>query len=309
MEDARTKEGERSEGSSEAVTRELITRYLSTRDEGDTFSAQENERFISTAVTYQLNPFKRELHAVVTVEDGKRKMNLIVGYEVYIKKAERTGLLDGWKAWVEGAGDTLKAVVEIQRKDWKNPFVHEVYWSEAVQRDDNGGVLDFWARMPKFQLKKVAISQGFRLCFASEIGGIPYDGSELPLKEGGSERNERSKNEISSVENPVTTSQKHPTETTHATLAESIHQRVMKEKTLFSDQHLSWIENQLRSEKTEAQLRGLLKHVEETIASGGDEKGSAQTVPRTPGAKLGSSKRRVPASLSAPGIPREIPVF
>lgn len=34
--------------------------------------------------------------------------------------------------------------------------------------------------MPCFQLKKVCISQAFRLCFPDERGGLPYDAAELP---------------------------------------------------------------------------------------------------------------------------------
>jgi hypothetical protein len=97
-----------------------------------------------------------------------------------LKRAERTGKLDGWKAWVEGEGDAMKALVEIHRKDWAESFIHEVYWREAVQKKKDGSPTSFWTKQPKFQLKKVAISQGFRLAFPDELGGLPYDASELP---------------------------------------------------------------------------------------------------------------------------------
>jgi hypothetical protein len=74
----------------------------------------------------------------------------------------------------------MKALVEIHRKDWHSPFVHEAFWKECVQRKRDGTPTSFWAKMPKFQLKKVAISQGFRLAFPSELGGMPYDPAELP---------------------------------------------------------------------------------------------------------------------------------
>jgi hypothetical protein len=235
-------------------------------------------------------------------------MNLIVGYEVYIKKAERTGLLDGWKAWVEGAGDTLRAVVEIQRKDWKNPFVHEVYWSEAVQRRPDGTVFDFWERMPRFQLKKVAISQGFRLCFSAEFGGIPYDGSELPLQETAIPVNRgnpplKPGPAPASIAKPSDTGGK-PAES----LPESIHQLVMANQNLFSAQHAEWIENQLRAEKTDAQLRGLLKHVQETISSGGDVAGNANA--RLQSRRQSVPRRRIPAIRPAGQTsPAQVPIF
>jgi phage recombination protein Bet len=306
MQNAR--EMSREEDGPEVVTRELVEKYLSVADGETPLIDAEKERFIITAVTYQLNPFKRELHAKISVEDGKRKMNLIVGYEVYIKKAERTGLLDGWKAWIEGAGDTLKAVVEIQRKDWKNPFVHEVYWAEAVQRRADGSVFDFWERMPKFQLKKVAISQGFRLCFSAEFGGIPYDGSELPIQETVIPANRgnpppKPGSVPAAIVRPNDTGGQ-PTES----LPESIHQLVMANHILFSAQHAEWIENQLRAEKTEAQLRGLLKHVQETISSGGDEAGGPNPHPQA--RRQSVPRRRIPTIRPAqPSKPEQVPIF
>ena len=67
----------------------------------------------------------------------------------------------------------MKALVEIHRKDWSEPFVHEVYWREAVQKKRMAPQPQFWTKQTRFQLKKVAISQGFRLCFPDELGGLP----------------------------------------------------------------------------------------------------------------------------------------
>ncbi|ULQ60402.1 recombinase RecT [Brucepastera parasyntrophica] len=278
------------------ISRELAEHYLSVSPEELPLTEAEKERFIATAVTYQLNPFKRELHARVLFEDGQRRMKLITGYEVYIKKAERTGLLDGWKACVEGSGETLRAVVEIQRKDWSRPFIHEVYWNEAVQHDSSGKVNGFWERMPKFQLKKVAISQGFRLCFSNEIGGIPYDSAELPIREM----------PLAEPGQKPAAGKARETDTGFSAgpLVGAIHSLAMENRDILSPQHLEWIENQLRMEKTEPQLRGLLKHVRECIASGGDaekEKGRKQ--------RTQTKQPRVPSSYSKPAVPQEIPIY
>jgi phage recombination protein Bet len=139
----------------------------------------EKLQFIEVAQAFHLNPFKREIHIAVYGEGEYRKLSIITGYEVYLKRAERTSKLDGWRAWVEGEGEAMKALVEIHRKDWSEPFVHEVYWREAVQKKKDGTPTSFWTKQPRFQLKKVAISQGFRLCFPDELGGLPYDASEL----------------------------------------------------------------------------------------------------------------------------------
>jgi phage recombination protein Bet len=162
------------------VQKQTILDYLTAFGLASQLTEPEKLQFIEIAQAFKLNPFKREIHVAVYGEGEYRRLSIITGYEVYLKRAERTGKLDGWKAWVEGEGDAMKALVEIHRKDWSEPFQHEVYWREAVQKKKDGSLTSFWTKQPKFQLKKVAISQGFRLAFPDELGGLPYDASELP---------------------------------------------------------------------------------------------------------------------------------
>jgi phage recombination protein Bet len=165
-----------------AITEAKIAEYLQTFGLAKKLQPNEIGQFTRIACEFQLNPFKREIYCVAYGSGDNRACSIIVGYEVYIKRAERTGKLDGWKVWVEGEGENLKALVEINRKDWQHPFTHEVYWKEAAQKKKDGEATSFWTRMPRFQLKKVAISQGFRLCFPDELGGLPYDGVELGIE-------------------------------------------------------------------------------------------------------------------------------
>ncbi len=162
------------------VQKQTLLDYLAAFGLTSLLTQEEKLQFIEVAQAFRLNPFKREIHIAVYGEGEYRRMSIVVGYQVYLDRAERTGQLDGWRAWVEGQGEDMKALVEIHRKDWHSPFVHEVYWKEAVQRKRDGQPTSFWTKMPKFQLKKVAISQGFRLAFPSELGGLPYDAAELP---------------------------------------------------------------------------------------------------------------------------------
>ena len=162
------------------VQKQTLLDYLTAFGLASQLTQEEKLQFIKVAQAFCLNPFKREIHVAVYGEGEYRRMSIVVGYQTYLDRAERTGQLDGWRAWVEGQGEDMKALVEIHRKDWHSPFVHEVYWKEAVQRKRDGQPTYFWSKMPKFQLKKVAISQGFRLAFPSELGGMPYDPAELP---------------------------------------------------------------------------------------------------------------------------------
>ena len=141
---------------------------------GTTLNPQQKKLFVALAVHNQLDPFKREIHAIPYKDkEGKVSLSVVTGYEVYLKRAERSGKLDGWKVWTEGQGDALKAIVEIRRKDWKEPLKHEVMFKEY-----NLG-RSLWTSKPVTMIKKVAIAQGFRLAFPEELGGIPYTADEI----------------------------------------------------------------------------------------------------------------------------------
>lgn len=129
----------------------------------------QKKLFIQLAVKNQLDPFKREIYAIPYGD----KMSVVTGYEVYLKRAGASKQLDGWKCWVEGEGDNMKAVVEIKRKDWTTPFTHEVYRSEYDSKKS------LWLSKPITMLKKVAIAQAFRLAFPNELGGMIYTADEM----------------------------------------------------------------------------------------------------------------------------------
>ena len=140
----------------------------------------EKNTFLSIAKAFNLNPFKREIH----ISKYGDNLSIITGYEVYIKRAERTGMLDGWSATTTGsvATNDLKAIVTIYRKDRTHPFVWEANYDECVQKTREGKVTKFWEKSA-FMTKKVAISQAFRLCFSDELAGMPYTADEMPEQE------------------------------------------------------------------------------------------------------------------------------
>jgi phage recombination protein Bet len=188
--------------SAEIITANKVDEYLVAFGLANQLSEQERHQFVEIATAYQLNPFKREVYCVPYGTGDKRKLSIITGYETYLKRAERVGLLKGWKAWTEGSftvkvekkemqgrngpyvknvrlpvGD-LVAKIEINRADWDKPFEHEVYLDEYAQ--DN----EMWANKPRTMLKKVCIAQAFRMCFPDEMGGMPYTSDELPPERG-----------------------------------------------------------------------------------------------------------------------------
>lgn len=163
----------------EAVSDAELTLHLENLGLIKDLTKGELNSYLQIAKAFNLNPFKREIH----VSKYNGQMSIITGYEVYIKRAERTGLLDGWSVATTGSVETkdLKAILTIYRKDRQHPFTWEADYSEFVQRTKEGVVTKFWQK-GKMMIKKVAISQGFRLCFSDELGGMPYTADEMPDK-------------------------------------------------------------------------------------------------------------------------------
>lgn len=151
--------------------------YLETMGLAKELTVGEKNNFLQICKAFNLNPFKREIYC--TKYNGQT--SIITGYEVYIKRAERSGLLDGWEVTTEGRVEdkSLKAIITIYRKDRKHPFKHEVLYSEYVQTTKENKVTKFWQKAFTMT-KKVAIAQGFRLCFSDELGGMPYTQDEMP---------------------------------------------------------------------------------------------------------------------------------
>lgn len=173
------------------VTDIQINKYL--KSLGSKLNETHTNQFIEMCKGFNLNPFKREIYGI----GFGNNFNIVIGYEVFLKRAERSGCLTGWRFWTEGELKTvtkevnfkdklgnwkkkfvdaprgIKGCIEIHRKDWEKPFYHEVYIEEYSP--DN----KIWCSKPRTMIKKVAAAQGFRLAFPVELGGLPYIEDEL----------------------------------------------------------------------------------------------------------------------------------
>jgi len=145
------------------LTREDIKKYICpTADDKEIFM------FLGICKSFGLNPMKREVHLI---KYGNSPASIVTGYEVYLKRAERTQKLNGWG--VEVSKDGESATVTIHRKDWQQPFTWTAYRKEFDKQQAN------WRSMPMFMLRKVAMAQAFRICFPDEMGGLPYLPEEI----------------------------------------------------------------------------------------------------------------------------------
>ncbi len=164
------------------VTRETLIKFLKGAGLSRSLNEAQTETFIEVCQAYGLNPFKREIHPSVY----NNELSIVIGYEVYLKRAQGTRRLKSWKVWTEGSVDhgnilssDLKAIIEIKFTDREDPFIWEVDFVEYVKFTKDGKPNKFWRFKPKTMIKKVAIGQGFRLGFPEELGGLPYLQEEI----------------------------------------------------------------------------------------------------------------------------------
>jgi len=147
----------------------------------DKITDKDLQWLIGMADDWGLDLAKRELY-LLPGQDVK----LHVGYHVYLRRAIESGLLASLRIIVHyahsqpddlyqefGEGAPLGALVKIDRKDWKETFFWTALFRE-VQRSTFA-----WQQMPTFMLKKTAISQALRICFADILGGFPYTEEEV----------------------------------------------------------------------------------------------------------------------------------
>jgi len=132
-------------------------------------SEVEIKKAIALSKHLGLDPTKREVHFI----PFKGSLQLVVSYTEYIKRAERSGKLNGWDVAIGKDEVGTYAETTIYRKDWEHPLRWKVYLSE-VRKDTPS-----WKSMPIFMLKKVCIAQAFRLAFPEETNELPYEESEL----------------------------------------------------------------------------------------------------------------------------------
>lgn len=156
--------------------KEVAIQWLTSTGKLKDFNENEKNQFIDMCTAFHLNPIKREVHGIKY--KGKNgfpdTFNIVIGYEVYLKRADRTGKMDGFNVECRKFENDMIATCTIYRKDWTHPFIHSVLLSEYHQHNK------MWNEKPVTMIKKVATEQAFRLCFPDEMGGLPYGEEELP---------------------------------------------------------------------------------------------------------------------------------
>ena len=158
--------------------KQLAITYL--ENMGVKIPEQFQTQFIELASAMKLNPFLNEIHAITYNTKEEQVFKCVTGFMVYIKRAERSGKLNGWDVSSTGNNENIVSTLTIYRKDWDRPFKHSVRFREVAQYDGTNQLSRMWRKMPVYMCEKACISQGFRLCFPDELAGMPYTQEELP---------------------------------------------------------------------------------------------------------------------------------
>jgi len=163
-------------------------------------NAQQKNLFLAVAREFRLNPIRREIHAVRMGgddDDGGGTLVPVVGYEVYIDRAEETGRLEYW--FIEEAGEidtadwkksTYRVTLVVKRRDWPKEFRWTVRYTEAIGLKWNKAQRchepnSMWRKRGHFMTQKCTIGQGFRLAFHKSLRGMPYVDAEIENSENG----------------------------------------------------------------------------------------------------------------------------
>ncbi len=148
--------------------------------------------FLEAAKALRLNPFQRQMYAIVRGSGEKRRLTLQVGIDGYRALAERSlqygGQVGPWwcgddEVWHEvwlSKKPPAAARIGIVRRDFAEPlYAVALYTSYAVAENK------LWEKMPDVMLAKCAESLALRKAFPAETAGL-YTHEEM-MQAGGNE--------------------------------------------------------------------------------------------------------------------------
>lgn len=175
----------------QVLTADTVRRYISKEA-----NEQEILMFIELCKAQKLNPFVRDAYLV---KYGSNPAQIIVGKDVFIKRANSNPNFDGMKAGIvvldkngqiverEGAlklrGEELVGGwCEVYLKDKKVPIRTLVSFDEYAQRTKTGQLNSMWQNKGATMIRKVAQSHALREAFPEDLRGL-YQQEEMGVVE------------------------------------------------------------------------------------------------------------------------------
>lgn len=140
--------------------------------------------FLEVCKHRQLNPFNREIYAIMRGSGSNRVMTIQVSIDGFRLLAERSGKYRGqrgpffcgedgvWKEeWISNKPPVL-AKVGIVRSDFDGPIWAIARYGSYVQYKDGGVPTAMWAKMPDILLAKCAEALAIRKTFPLQVAGL-----------------------------------------------------------------------------------------------------------------------------------------
>lgn len=174
----------------QVLTADTVRNYLTSGNSKAT--DQDVLMFIELCKAQKLNPFVRDAYLV---KFGSQPAQIIVGKDVFIKRASENPNFNGMKAGIvvldkngdikerEGAlklpGEELVGGwCEVHLKDKDFPVKSVVSFEEYAQKKNDGTLNSMWAGKGATMIRKVAQSQALREAFPNELRGL-YQQEEI----------------------------------------------------------------------------------------------------------------------------------
>lgn len=163
---------------------------------------REVKLFVELCKAQRLNPFIREAYLV---KYGDKPASLVVGKDVYTKRAQANPRFKGMQAGIfvtrDGKGKEREGSMVLPGETvvggWCKVFVEgydvpiydSVAFEEYANRRKDGKLGGSWAKMPGTMIRKVAMVHALREAFPDEFQGL-YDAAEMGV-DGQEERPEQ----------------------------------------------------------------------------------------------------------------------
>ena len=181
-------------GAEVALNDDIVKRYLVSGDPSKVTDA-EVKMFVELCKAQRLNPFLREAYLV---KFGSNPAQIIVGKDVFLKRARSNPRFKGFKAGIivetkDGAyqnrpgtfytpgekivGGFCKVAIE----GWDFPLEHSVAMSEFSRTTAT------WKSMPAVMIRKVALVQALREAFPEDFQQL-YSEEEMPVDDSNLDR-------------------------------------------------------------------------------------------------------------------------
>lgn len=168
----------------QVLTADTVKNYLVSGN--GAITDQETLMFIELCKAQKLNPFIREAYLI---KFGNSPANIVVGKEVFVKRAYRNPNFEGMRAGiviVNKSGEmieregSLKGIDERLVGGWCEVYVKDMKFpiKSTVSLEEYSKSQATWKQMPCVMIRKCAIVTALREAFPEDLQGL-YDASEM----------------------------------------------------------------------------------------------------------------------------------